>query len=522
MGVSVLLLGLWGAALLGQALRYTGGRLVYPLDDPYIHMAVARHFVEDGVWGVSSRGFSSTTSSPLWTAWIALGFRLLGVREEVPLLLNVLVASALLLLLDRRLRAYPPLSRTALLLLLLILAYLPVQALTGMEHLLHALLTVLFFYGVAEALDGGPRRRWGHVPLLLTAAFLPLVRYEGLFALLVGVGLLAAWGGRRLALLVAASGASLVSAYGWISVRHGWFFLPNTVLLKGVRPRNLQEGILFLIRPYLLLRSAPHLLMLLMALIALGLWGRRKGLSRRGQALILMYVGTLGLHVQFARLGVFYRYEAYLTLTGLLLLADLLRPFLQALAERAPTPSPSEFLSWIGLVLLGFLPLAVQAGEAFGTYPRAVKNIYEQQLQMAAFLGECYSGSPVALNDIGAVSFYTEAEVLDLVGLANMEVARKKLRGTYDAEALASLVRRHEVEIILVYDAWFEGQIPAEWIPLGRWQIQDNVVAGDDAVSFYVPSERWLGKALDCLRAFDARLPADVSRSGAFVPSEAP
>ncbi len=48
------------------SLAHNQGHLVYDVDDPYIHMAIARHFAESGVWGVTRYEFSSSSSSILW------------------------------------------------------------------------------------------------------------------------------------------------------------------------------------------------------------------------------------------------------------------------------------------------------------------------------------------------------------------------------------------------------------------------------------------------------------------------
>ena len=37
---------------------------IYPLDDTYIHMAIAKNFADFNCWGIDKYKFSSTTSSP--------------------------------------------------------------------------------------------------------------------------------------------------------------------------------------------------------------------------------------------------------------------------------------------------------------------------------------------------------------------------------------------------------------------------------------------------------------------------
>jgi hypothetical protein len=48
--------------------RFTNGTFVYPLDDTYIGMAIARNLAMHGVLGITSREFSSSGSSPLFWA----------------------------------------------------------------------------------------------------------------------------------------------------------------------------------------------------------------------------------------------------------------------------------------------------------------------------------------------------------------------------------------------------------------------------------------------------------------------
>ena len=60
-------------AALGLAMRRaTGGALVYPLDDTYIQMAIAKTLTAHGAWGVTRFEFSGAGSSLLWPLIITI------------------------------------------------------------------------------------------------------------------------------------------------------------------------------------------------------------------------------------------------------------------------------------------------------------------------------------------------------------------------------------------------------------------------------------------------------------------
>jgi len=77
-------------AAVGSGTRHTGGRLVYPIDDPYIHMTIARNLALHGSWGITPGHFGPASSSPLWTLLLAATHRLVGGRDATPLVLNLM------------------------------------------------------------------------------------------------------------------------------------------------------------------------------------------------------------------------------------------------------------------------------------------------------------------------------------------------------------------------------------------------------------------------------------------------
>jgi len=79
--------------LLILSVRQNQGHLVYALDDPYIHMAIAKNFAQHGVWGVTRYEFSSSSSSLLWTVLLSAIYLIFGTNEIAPLVLNVIVAT---------------------------------------------------------------------------------------------------------------------------------------------------------------------------------------------------------------------------------------------------------------------------------------------------------------------------------------------------------------------------------------------------------------------------------------------
>src|SRR5574344_480421 len=131
--------------------RGTDGHWIYTLDDAYIHIALAKNLAATGVWGVRPDEYAFCSSSPLWTLLLAGIYRLVGVYECIPGLLNVFFAVLLLLRCETVFRRFGmnPVLRAASCAAVFFLAPLPAIVSTGMEHTMHAFLILMLLSSVS-------------------------------------------------------------------------------------------------------------------------------------------------------------------------------------------------------------------------------------------------------------------------------------------------------------------------------------------------------------------------------------
>lgn len=484
--IAGLLFSLAVLILLTTATTLTGGHLVYALDDPYIHLALARQ-IALGHYGINPGEFAAPASSILYPLllvpfiWLQLG--LWG-----PLAVNLVMALASLyvlwLLLERGLRGLPEARRhlwTGLVLVLCILTFnLVGQVLEGMEHLLQLWVSLLALWGVRRIEDEGRAPRWLSLVLVLG----PLVRYENLTVSVLVIGYLL-WRRKAATALIALAG--LVVTLGGFTLflkTHDLGLLPTSVLAKS------DSGGLWGNLKWNLARPEGKCL-LTATVLALGLGGWRRG---REGALVAALAAVPLAHLCFGAVG-FGRYEIYalalVTLGSLLILAQVKRGALLGLAP-------------VLLLLLGYPYLSHTLSAA-----DASRSIYEQQYQMARFVREQVKG-PVAVNDIGLVAYSGDEFVLDLWGLACKEALEKRRRAKTPAW-MDELVTRHEVGVVMLYDWWFDRDVPAPWIKVGELYLSapGTYVAGN-IVSVYATKAEGVAKLRAQLKAFRPTLPVGV------------
>ena len=518
---------LWAtiAVLLVISIRQNQGHFVYPLDDSYIHMSMAKNFAQHGVWSIDKYEFTSSSSALLWTLLLSLIYSVVGLNDFSPFVLSFIFGTLLIFTAYLLLRKYLLQSLFILIILLAIILFtsLPLLIFSGLEHTLHAFLTVLFVYYSAKILSAEKSSLKGSVVLLIVAPLLTLTRYEGLFLVFIVCILFIVR--KRLVHSILLGGLAIIpiAVYGVISIMKGWYFLPNSVLLKGNVPSFSIMGINKFVYHFYeqIMRNQyiPILLSIALFLFILE-YGRQKTFWKDTLIMFAVFISTTLLHLFFARAGGLPRYDAYLVALGIFVIAP---GMLEYLPQKGSIVFHKTFIAkYAAIALLTFfivLPFAARGILYSMITPQATTNIYEQQYQMGLFLNKFFQGESVAANDIGAVNYLAEIKCLDLWGLGSSEVAKLMIHGGYNTQEIYDLAKQKQVKIAIVYDRWFKeyGGLPSAWIKVGEWKISNNVICGGDTVSFYAVDTSEADNLNNDLRTFSSYLPKDVLQSGHYT-----
>lgn len=484
------------------SMRHTGGHFCYPLDDTFIHMAVSKNLAQHGNWGITAAGFVSSSSSPLFTIVLALFFKLFGVHITMPLVISSIGTLMIVLAIHQELDRYSTLSTTSkvlcMLFTLLCGAVVP-MTLLGMEHSLQIAFTLFFVHSVANmSTDKTANASWQPY---VWAALMTATRYENLF-FIAGAFALLVWNGNlRRGILIGIAGASPLVLFGIYSLMHGGSALPNSVLIKG--NQNLHY---FMNGGSSLLQGTASISALVFVAMLIGFNKARNGNYDRDFRIFFLFIVAALFHTILASFGWFYRYEAYLIVLGTLHTSKLVLQWVEANGWKALRQQylPALFFAAI------MYSLPVRGLNAFRNSLRAMYNIYEQQYQMGLFFRDYYKGETVAANDIGAISYFADLNTIDMWGLANNQVAKARKGGYWNNEFIRKVVQDNKTRVVVMYDSWFDKDLPKDWVKVGTWTMPFNYICGDIYVTFYGTNATEAATLKKDLQAFEQRLPGDV------------
>lgn len=494
-----------------------GGRFGYTLDDAYIHLSMSEQIAAGG-YGVNANEYAAAASSILYPLLLAPGAGFFW-HEYLPMAIGIACVSFSLNVIRIYLGTLgfgeSPAARWAVAMLSVgfVLAFNVVGvAFSGMEHSLHILLAMLTVLGLIRHLEDGKPPAW-LVPVLILG---PLVRYEALALNLAVIAVLASNRAWRPALLglggIALSGAG----FSVFLIAIGQAPLPSSVLAKSYSAAAGMGGTwLGVIAGVIanVIRAATEWGGL--ATICAGLFGavtawRLRGDSsaqearRRTAALVL--AAATGAHVVAGGFNWFHRYEIYIVTAAAMLIVYLVREPVLVFWRQSGGIVRTTAAGLTAMAIVGYPYLIATVRDI----PLAASNIYQQQYQMHRFVTDFHRG-PVAVNDLGWVSYRNPGYVLDLWGLGSEEARRQRAADPTSAW-MARMVSARGVRLAMVYADWFSGGVPDNWVLVATLRLgHERVSSARAAVEFYATVPAAADELRGELHAFASTLPDGIA-----------
>jgi len=370
----------------------------------------------------------------------------------------------------------------------------------------------------------------------LIAPLVTMVRFEGMFIVIVISALFFLRKKFLYCLLIGIFSFLPIIIFGFISISNGWYFLPNSVVLKGNEPNfSTLEGILDFFNPKLLIK-APHIsILLLSAFLIIGFnFYRKKGFWNEKSTMSIIFIFVTLMHLLF--IGItdenqnLSRYDSYLVAIGFLLIFIFikdgipqelssfhLRKYILTIKKNYKKFIP-QIIPVIFIIFIMFYSLAPRSYNLIRKAPQATNNIYEQPYHVALFLEKYYKGECIAANDIGAMNYYADIECLDLRGLGSKDVAEAQVDGTFGTAFVKKEAEKRDCKIAIIFEHKDYGYgIPGEWIKAGEWTVRWNVVLGDDEISFWAVDPKEFNNLIKNLQDFSKYLPNTLIASGNYT-----
>lgn len=450
------------------------GVMIYTLDDPYIHMKMAKN-IWGGHYGINLEEYSAPSSSIVWPFLLA-PFSILGdALFYAPLVLNVVFAFLTFLLVLKLLKDVGCQFTVVITCGLFFSINIYGLIFNGMEHSLQVCLTAFVAAGIVRR-EFLPEIKVSNV-LYLAIFMLPLVRYEGLAVSLPTLVYMWIKGERRNSLYCAIAILLSLASFSFFLKSLGLDWLPSSVLSKS----DIHD--LPSLGEHVLEQCRQGGWVIYAVLMFCAFYAGRT-------SLIWLLLSVTLLHTVFGKSGWYGRYEIYWLIFVALF-------FLAACSRHLSGARMVSVFSCLPLAFTGLLYITLST-------PWASANIYNQQYMMSMIAARL--NAPVAVNDLGLVSLATDQYVLDLAGLASYEALQLK-RTEKDSLWIGDLMKRHDVKYAFIYDEWFSER-PASFIKVAILKLAvPNITSAENSVSLYAVDSASAEKLKVVLSAFRAEYP---------------
>ncbi|WP_110513788.1 hypothetical protein [Herpetosiphon llansteffanensis] len=474
------------------------GKLTYILDDPYIHLSLARN-IAHGHYGINLVEPSAPSSSIIWPFLLA-PFARLPFYEYIPLLLNIGFGVCTLFFIHKIIdlifhNSISSAKKIFISVIFIVTTAVSTLIWSGMEHVLQIFLSVFIIYNLIDLEINNKLNK----SLIIVIIFHSLVRYENLSICIPSLMFIFFKGYKKLSLLSLSTIISALAAFSYFLHSLGLNYLPTSVIIKGSYFSNKTSLEIFLIN---LTNSmqAPTWLFLFSILILIALKLRQKS----HMLFIVTISASIILQLLFGTtFKSFYRYESYMIVYALIAFIYLYNKFISETINNT-----RKYLIVI-ILASGFLIGYLDYIHCVVYTPMFANSIYAQSYQIARFTDNYYNKN-VGVNDIGLVSYMNHNYTLDLFGLSNIDVV--DYRKSRTPGWMNQMADRYNVDLIMIYDEWFKGYIPSEWIKIGELNIDiPTISVAYKEMAFYVRNPANVAEVRQLIKQFAQTLPANTT-----------
>lgn len=448
----------------------------YTLDDPYIHLELAKNIFR-GNHGINMTEFSAPSSSILFPFLLA-PFSNFQLYLFIPFIYNsiffILTAFLLITFFRDKFENNKYAIAASILFLFSINSY--GLVFTGMEHSLHLLLTI---FSTLCLLNKKWLERYNFL-FYASIILAPLVRFEGMaisLPILIYIYLSQSQERKKCIYSFFILFACITGYASFLYLNIGEV-LPSSVLMKQ---RTFSDGGIKIILWNIYNMSKKYGWLFCISFFII--WR----LNKKDNIFNLFVGSTILLFLSFGRYGWYGRYEVFfLSFILLLLINNLYKKF------------RFETVHIFAFALMPFI-FALQVYCTL-TVPIASSNIYNQQYLLSQFVKKF--DKPVAVNDLGLISYFSDKYVLDLWGLGNNDTL--KARKNKEIDFVSNFAKKYKTELLIIYSDWFSSQELADFIHVADLNLKGKrITPASSKVSFYVSDKNLISEVQNQLLDFD-------------------
>ena len=498
-----LVVGLLSGLFVAAELPLAGAR-GFPLDDAYIHLQMARNLVEGGGFSFNAGEPVAASTAPLWTLFVALLYAL-----PVDVIASVKTSGALLLfvcaVLTYRMGAAFALGRWGALLAALSVALTPRllwAAPSGMEILFYAALATAGILLHVRRFAAKP----SHASTALFAAA-ALARPECL--ILFPLAIADRW--RRDTALRRIVGlykthvllyGAILTPFAYFNYQYGSGVLPNTfyakvgsygltgALAEGAWLRAAAALTLYpLEQSAELVRFAVENNLVLAIFVPLGLVQTLKKSGGSWLVVLVLFVFPIARGILAPFKGPTFQHGRYAAfLTPLLAVLGVLGA--RVAWELVAREAGQYWRLWAmrALTALSLGSALVAAADYMRTYTANVADINHMHVAMGRWLRDhTPADALIATNDIGAIAYYSERRILDIVGLASPRTLAYLKAGVEADDGVLRLLIDERPDYLVILPNWYPrlAEMRHLFLPLHEIEVGAATIAGGSRLVAY-------------------------------------